>query len=45
MTKETKLNDKINKRRRVQIFFKDVSLAQQNLKEEVDINNIVKSIR
>lgn len=34
--------EKINKRRRVQIFFNDESLTQQNLEGETNINNIVK---
>lgn len=33
---------KINKRKRVQIYFNDASLTQQHLKDECDINNIIK---
>lgn len=33
---------KLNKRKRVQILFKDESLTQQQYKDEVDINNIIK---
>lgn len=36
---------KINKRKRVPIYFKDPSLAQQNLKEETDINHIIKKYK
>lgn len=44
-TNEINEYQKINKRKRVQIIFTDESLTQQNLKDEVDINNIVRKYK